>query len=146
VPEWNWQDIAMDLIVGLLRTHSGYDSIWVILDRLTKVAHFIPAKTTYSGLQLVELYMSRIVCLHGVPKKIVFDRGTPITLKFWERLHESLNTQLSFCSAYHGQTDGQTKRVDQILEDMLRACALQYGRSWDKSLSYAEFSYNNSYQ
>jgi hypothetical protein len=95
---------------------------------------------------LVELYMSRIVCLHGVPKKIVFDRGTPITLKFWERLHESLNTQLCFCSAYHGQTDGQTKRVDQILEDMLRACALQYGRSWDKSLSYAEFSYNNSYQ
>jgi transposase InsO family protein len=136
----------MDFIVGLLRTQSGYDSIWVIVDRLTKVAHFIPVKTTYSGPQLAELYMSRIVCLHGVPKKIVSDRGTQFTLKFWERLHETLDTQLRFSSAYHPQTDGQTERVNQILEDMLRACALQYGRSCDKSLPYAEFSYNNSYQ
>jgi transposase InsO family protein len=90
--------------------------------------------------------MSRIVYLHGVPKKIVSDRGTQFTFMFWERLHETLDTQLCFSSAYHPQTDGQTKRVNQILEDMLRACALQYGRSWDKSLPYAEFSYNNSYQ
>jgi transposase InsO family protein len=90
--------------------------------------------------------MSTIVCLHGVPKKIVSARGTQFTLKFWERLHETLDTQLCFSSAYHSQTDGQTERVNQILEDMLRACALQYGRSWDKSMSYAEFSYNNSYQ
>jgi hypothetical protein len=90
--------------------------------------------------------MSRIVCLHGVPKKIVSDRGTQFTSKFWDRLHEILDTQLRFSSAYHPQTDGQTERVNQILEDMLRAYALQYGRSWDKSLSYAEFSYNNSYQ
>jgi hypothetical protein len=110
------------------------------------VAHFIPIKTTYSGPQLAELYMSRIVCLHGVPKKIVSDRGTQFTSRFWERLHEALDTQLRFSSAYHPQTDGQIERVNQILEDMLRACALQYGRSWDKSLSYAEFSYNNSYQ
>jgi hypothetical protein len=136
----------MDFIVGLLRTQSGYDSIWLIMDRLTKVAHFIPIKTTYSGPQLVELYMSRIVCLHGVPKKIVSDRGTQFTLKFWERLHETLDSQLRFNSDYHPQTNGQTGRVNQILEDMLRACALQYGRSWDKSLPYAEFSYNNSYQ
>jgi hypothetical protein len=125
---------------------SGYDSIWVIVDRLTKVAHFIPVKNTYSGPQLAELYMSRMVCLHGVPKKIVFDRGTKFTLKFWERLHETLDTQLRFSSIYHPQTDGQTKRVNQILEDMLRDCALQYARSWDKSLPYAEFSYNNNYQ
>jgi transposase InsO family protein len=90
--------------------------------------------------------MSRMVCPHGVLKKIVSDRGTQFTLKFWERLHETLDTQLRFSSAYHPQTDGQTKRVNQIVEDMLRACALQYGRSWDKSLSNAEFSYNNSYQ
>jgi hypothetical protein len=90
--------------------------------------------------------MLRIVCLHGVPKKIVSDRGTQFTLKFWGRLHETLDTQLCFSSAYHPQIDAQTKRVNQILEDMLRACALQYGRSWDNSLSYAEFSYNNSYQ
>jgi hypothetical protein len=136
----------MDFIVSLPRTQSGYDSIWVIVDRLTEVAHFIPVKTTYSGLQLAELYMSRIVCLHGVPKKIVFDRGTQFTSKFWERLHETLDTQLRFSSAYHPQTDGQTERVNQILEDMLRACALQYARSWDKSLPYAELSYNNSYR
>jgi transposase InsO family protein len=132
--------------MGLSRTQSGYDSIWVIVDRLTKVAHFIYVKTTYSRPQLVELYMSRIVYLHGVPKKIVSDRGTQFTSKFWERLHETLDTQLCFGSAYHPLTDGQTKRVNQILEDMLRACALQYGRSWDKSLPYVEFSYNNSYQ
>jgi hypothetical protein len=90
--------------------------------------------------------MSRIVCLHGVPKKIVSDRGTQFTSKFWEGLHETLDTQLGLSSAYHPQTDGQTERVNQILEVMLRACALQYGRSWDKSLPYAEFSYNNSYQ
>jgi hypothetical protein len=136
----------MDFIVRLPRTQSGYDSIWVIVDRLTKVAHFIPVKTSYSGPQLAELYMSRIVCLHGVPKKIVSDRGTQFTSRFWEKLHEALDTQLHFSFAYHLQTDGQTERVNQILEDMLRACDLQYGRSWDKSLSYAEFFYNNSYQ
>jgi hypothetical protein len=146
VPEWKWEEIAMDFIVGLPRTQSGYDSIWVIVDRLTKVAHFIPVKTTYSGPQPAELYMSRIVCLHGVVKKIVSDRGIQFTSKFWERLHETLDTQLCFSSAYHPQTDGQTERVNQILEDMVRACGLQYGRSRDNSLSYAEFSYNNSYQ
>jgi hypothetical protein len=90
--------------------------------------------------------MSRIVCLHGVPKKILCDRGTQFTSKFWEMLHETLDTQLHFSSADHPQTNSQTERVNQILEDMLRACALQYGRSWDKSLPYAEFSYNNIYQ
>jgi transposase InsO family protein len=119
----------MDFIVGLPRTQSGYDSIWVIVDRLTKVAHFIPVKTTYSGPQLAELYLSRIVCLHGVPKKIVSDRGTQFTSRFRERLHKALDTQLRFSSAYRPQTDGQTERVNQILEDMLRAWALQYGRS-----------------
>jgi hypothetical protein len=136
----------MDFIVGLPRTQSGYDSIWVIMDRLTKVAHFIPVKTTYSKPQQAELYMSRIVCLHGVSKKIVSNKGTQFTSKCWERLHETLDTQLRFSSTYHPQTDGQTEIVNQILEDMLRAYALQYGRSWDKSLSYTEFPYNNSYQ
>jgi transposase InsO family protein len=112
VPEWKWEEIDMDFIVGLPRTQTGYDSILVTMDRLTKVAHFIPVKTTYSGPQLTELYMSRIVCLHGVPKKIVSDRGTQFTSKFWERLHETLDTQLCFSSAYHPQTDGQTERVN----------------------------------
>jgi hypothetical protein len=115
VPEWKWEEIAMDFIVGLPRTQSGYDSILVIVDQLTKVAHFIPIKTTYSGPQLAELYVSRIVCLHGVPKKIMPDRGTQFTSRFWERLHKALDTQLRFSSAYQPQTDGQTERVNQIL-------------------------------
>jgi hypothetical protein len=129
VPEWKWKDIAMDFIMGLPRTRSGFDSIWVIVDQLAKVAHFIPVEMTYSRPQLAELYMSVIVCLHGVLKKIMSDRGTHFTSRFWERLHEALDTQLHLSSAYHPQTDGQTERVNQILEDMLRACALQYGSS-----------------
>jgi len=145
VPEWKWEEIGMDFIVGLPRTRDGYDSIWVIVDRLTKVAHFIPVRTTYTGSKLAELYMARIVCLHGVPKKIVSDRGTQFMSRFWQKLHESLGTRLNFSSAYHPQTDGQTERTNQILEDMLKACALKHGGGWDKSLPYAEFSYNNSY-
>jgi IS30 family transposase len=131
-PEGKWEEISMDFIVGLPRTRDGYDSIWVIVDRLTKVAHFIPVKATYSRAQLAELYMSRIVCLHGVPKKIVSDRGTQFTSRFWKRLHESMDTKLNFSSAYHPQTDGQMERTNQVFEDMLRACALNHGRSWIK--------------
>jgi hypothetical protein len=146
IPEWKWEEIGMDFIVGLPCTPAGYDSIWVIVDRLTKVAHFIPVRTNYTGAKLAELYMTRIVCLHGVPKKIVSDRGSQFTSRFWKKLHECMYTQLNFSLAYHPQTDGQTKRTNQILEDMLRACALKHGASWDKSLPCAEFSYNNSYQ
>jgi hypothetical protein len=136
----------MDFIVGLPRTRVGYDSIWVVVDRLTKSAHFIPVKTNYISAVLAELYMSRIVCLHGVPKKIVSDRGTQFTSHFWQQLHEALGTHPNFSSAYHPQTDGQTERTNKILEDMLRACALQDQSGWDMRLPYAEFSYNNSYQ
>ncbi|WVZ80657.1 hypothetical protein U9M48_028115 [Paspalum notatum var. saurae] len=145
-PEWKWEEITMDFIVGLPRTQKGYNSIWVVVDRLTKVAHFIPVNTTYSGARLAELYISRIVCLHGVPKKIISDRGSQFTSLFWEQLYDSLDTKLRFSIAYHPQTDGQTERTNQVLEDMLRACAIQYGTSWDKCLPYAKFSYNNSYQ
>jgi transposase InsO family protein len=136
----------MDFIVGLPRIQAGYDSIWVIVDHLTKVSHFISVKITYSGVKLAELYMSRIVCLFGVPKKIVSNRGSQFTSKFQEKLHESMDTKLNFSSTYHPQTDGQMERTNQILEDMLRASALKYGKNWDKSLPYTEFSYNNSYQ
>ncbi|WVZ58247.1 hypothetical protein U9M48_008533, partial [Paspalum notatum var. saurae] len=146
VLEWKWEEITMDFIVGLPRTQKGYNSIWVVVDRLTKVAHFIPVNTTYSGAKLAELYISRIVCLHGVPKRIISDRGSQFTSRFWEQLHDSLETKLRFSTAYHPQTDGQTERTNQILEDMLRTCAIQYSTSWDMCLPYAEFSYNNSYQ
>jgi transposase InsO family protein len=108
----------------------------VIVDRLTKVAHFIPVKTTYKGTQLEELYMTQIVCLHGLPKKIISDRGSQFTSRFWKSLHESMDTKLNISSAYHPQIDGQTKRINKVLEDMLRAWALKHGGSWDKSLPY----------
>jgi hypothetical protein len=129
IPEWKWEEIGMDFIVGLPRTQTGYDLIWVMVDRLTKVTHFIPIKMTYFGATLAELYMSRIVRLHRVPMKIVSNQGSQFTSKFWEKLHESMDTKLNFSSAYHPQTDSQTKRTNQILEDMLRACALKYSKS-----------------
>jgi hypothetical protein len=112
IPDWKWDKIGMDFITGLPRTRSGYDSIWVVVDHLTKVAHFIPVKTTYTSAQLAKIYMNRIVCLHGVPKGIVSDRGTQFTSKFWSKLHESLGTRLEFSTTFHPQTDGQTERVN----------------------------------
>jgi transposase InsO family protein len=137
--------LGWTFIVGLPRTRAGYDSIWVVVDRLTKATHFILVKTTYNRVVLTELYTSRIICLHGVPKKIVSDRGTQFTSHFLQQLHEVLGTHLKFSSAYHPQTDGQTERTNKILEDMLTACALQDKLDWDKRLPYVEFSYNNSY-
>ena len=136
----------MDFITGLPKSSRGNDSIWVVIDRLSKVAHFIPVKTTYEGPKLAELYISRIVSLHGTPKSIVSDRGSQFTSRFWKKVQEGLGTQLHFSTAYHPQTDGQTERVNQILEDMLRACVLEYGSKWEDCLPFAEFSYNNSYQ
>jgi hypothetical protein len=91
----------MDFIVGLPRTRTGYDSIWVAVNRLTKATHFIPVKTTYNSAVLPELYMSRVMCLHGIPKKIVSDRGTQFISHFLQQLHEALGTHLKFSSAYH---------------------------------------------
>ena len=146
VPEWKWDSIGMDFIVGLPRTPSGKDSIWVIIDRLTKVAHFLPVHTTFKVGRLADLYVSRVVSLHGVPKTIISDRGSAFTSQFWHSLQEAMGTRLSFSTAYHPQTDGQTERVNQVLEDMLRACILSYGKNWEKCLPFAEFSYNNSFQ
>jgi transposase InsO family protein len=136
----------MDFIVGLPLTSHKLNSIWVIIDRLTKFAHFIPVHTRYRAEKYVELYISRIMCLHGVPKTIISDRAPQFIARFWEQLHASLGMRLIRSSTYHPQTDGQTERVNQILKDMLRACVLNYLDKWDKYLSLVEFSYNNSYQ
>ncbi len=96
----------MDFIVGLPKAATGYDSIWVIVDRLTKTARFIPVKTNYSSAELAELYMTRIACLHGVPKRIISDRGKQFTSHFWEKVHEALGSYLAFSTAYHPQTYG----------------------------------------
>ena len=101
IPEWKWDKLGMDFTMGLPRTRSGYDSIWVVVDCLTKVAHFIPVKTTYTSAKLAKIYMTRIVCLHGVLRAIVSDRGTQFTSKFWNQLHETLGTRLEFSTAFH---------------------------------------------
>ena len=136
----------MDFIVGLPKTSNGCDSIWVITDHLTKQAHFLPVRTDYPTILYAKLYIDRILSLHGVPKTIILDRGTQFVSKFQKELHKSLGTNFIHSSAYHPQTGGQTERVNQILEDMLRACVLTYSDKWDECLSLAEFSYNNSYQ
>jgi transposase InsO family protein len=135
----------MNFITGLSRTQKGNDSIWVIIDRLTKVAHFIPVKTTFGGATLARIYLKEIVRLHGIPRKIVSDRGTQFTFKFWTSLQKDMGTKLDFSTAYHPQTDGQTKRVNKVLEDLLRAFVLSFNRSWESNFPYAEFSYNNSH-
>jgi hypothetical protein len=146
IPSWKWDDISMDFVSGLPLTSRKHDSVWVIIDRLTKTAHFIPVHTKYDAKDYASLYIEHIVRLHGVPKTIISDRGSLFVSCFWEQLHKSLGTKIIHSSAYHPQTDGQTEKVNQILEDMLRACVIHFDKSWDKCLSLAEFSYNNSYQ
>ena len=103
-------------------------------------------KANYSVEKYAELYITKIVCLHGVPKSIVSDRGPQFTARFWKSLHDAMGTDLTFSTAYHPQTGGQTEQVNQILEDMLRSCAIIYGKGWDECLPFSEFSYNNGYQ
>ena len=117
----------------------------MIVDRLTKTAHFLPIKKTYSTDRLGRLYVNRIVCLYGVPVSIVSDRGSTFTLVFWQELHKALGTILDFSTAFHPQTDGQFERTIQTLEDMLRMCVMDFGGQWDLYLPLMEFAYNNSY-
>ncbi|GJU66535.1 retrovirus-related pol polyprotein from transposon TNT 1-94 [Tanacetum coccineum] len=141
-----WEKITMDFVSGLPRTPSGYDSIWVIVDRLTKSAHFLPMKKTDSIEKLAQLYLKEIICKHGVPTSFARIRDSLFIIKileFTER--QRLGTQLDMCTAYHPGDDGQSKRTIQTLEDMLRACVIDFGSSWDRHLPLVEFSYNNSY-
>jgi hypothetical protein len=138
----------MDFIVGLPLTSRNHDSIWVILDQLTKIVHFIVVNTTYTVQEYEEIYLDRIVCLHGIPKTIISDRGPQFVARFgeqlhqslddrgpqfvarfWEQLHQSLGTKLICNSSYHPQTDGQTERVNQIVEDILQACIIHFDKS-----------------
>ncbi|KAL0561487.1 hypothetical protein IC582_001915 [Cucumis melo] len=146
IPEWKWENVSMDFITGLPRTLRGFTVIWVVVDRLTKSAHFVPGKSTYTASKWAQLYMSEIVKLHGVPVSIISDRDARFTSKFWKGLQTAMGTRLDFSTAFHPQTDGQTERLNQVLEDMLRACALEFPGSWDSHLHLMEFAYNNSYQ
>jgi transposase InsO family protein len=109
----------MDFVVGLPRTTAGHDSIWVIVDRLTKSAHFLPIKTTYSVEKYAKVYIAEIVRLHGAPISIISDRDPKFTSRFWGALQKAFGTQLHLSTSYHTQTDGQSERTIQILKDML---------------------------
>ncbi|KAL0544458.1 hypothetical protein IC582_019573 [Cucumis melo] len=118
IPEWKWENVSIDFITGLPRTLRGFTVIWVVVDRLTKSAHFVPGKSTYTASKWAQLYMSEIVRLHGVPVSIVSDRDARFTSKFWKGLQTAMGTRLDFSTAFHLQTDGQTERLNQVLEDM----------------------------
>jgi len=116
----------MDFVVGMPRTQKHHDAIWVVVDRLTKSAHFLPLRTTYNAEQLAELYIKEIVRLHNVPISIVSNRDTKFASQFWYGFQTAMGTELNLSTAFHPQTNGQSERTIQTLEDMLRACALDY--------------------
>ena len=111
IPEWKWDRITMDFVVGLPLIGRRHDSVWVVVDRLTKSAHFLPVRTDYSLDKLAELYIKEIVRLHGIPVSIISDRDPRFTSRFWGKLQEALGTRLNFSTAFHPQTDGQFERV-----------------------------------
>ena len=143
---WKWEKITMDFVTSLPRTQRQHDAIWVIVYRLTKFAHFLLVNVEDSLEKLAQLYVDEIVRLHGVPVLIVSDRDPRFTSRFWPSLQAALGTHLHFSTTFHPQTDGQSERTIQALEDMLRACVMEFKGSWDTHLALMEFAYNNSYQ
>ena len=146
IPVWKWDKITMDFVTGLPRTRRQHDAIWVIVDRLTKSVHFLPVSNDDPLDKLAQLYVEEIVRLHGVPISIVSDRDPRFTSRFWSSLQHAMGTRLHFSTAFHPQTDGQSERTIQTLEDMLRTCVIEFKGSWDTHLSLMEFAHNNSYQ
>ncbi|GJS29342.1 putative nucleotidyltransferase, ribonuclease H [Tanacetum coccineum] len=145
IPMWKWDEISMDFVTGLPTTQKRHDAIWVVVDRLTKSAHFLPIRKNYGISKLAEIFQQEIVRLHGTPTSIVSDRDPKFTSRFWKGLQKAWGTRLKFSTAFHPQTDGQSERTIQTLEDMLRACALEWTGSWDEYLCLVEFAYNNSW-
>ncbi|GJW32036.1 putative reverse transcriptase domain-containing protein [Tanacetum coccineum] len=129
IPVWKWEKITMDFVTKLPKTSSSQHTIWVIVDRLTKSAHFLPMKETDSMEKLTRQYLKEVVSRHGVPVLIISDRDSKFTSHFWKSLNQALGTQLDMSTAYHPQTDGQSERSIQTLEDMLRACVIDFGKA-----------------
>ena len=146
IPEWKWQVISIEFIIGQPRTLKKYDSIMVVVDRLSKVAHFIAVKSTNSASQVAQIFIREIVRLHGVPKKIISNRDAKFTSMFLKELFASLGKKLAFSTTHHLQTDGQTKRINRILEDMLMVYVMHHQRKWEEYLPLVEFAYNKGYQ
>ncbi|GJU72296.1 reverse transcriptase domain-containing protein [Tanacetum coccineum] len=145
IPEWKWDKITMDFITKFPRSKSGHATIWVIVDRLTKSDHSLAIRKDYSTEKLAKIYIDEIVARHGVLVSVILDRDRRFTSRCWQTVQKALGTRLDMSTAYHPQTDGQSERTIQTLEDMLRACVIDFGGSWDVHLPLAEFSYNNSY-
>ncbi|GJX95321.1 putative reverse transcriptase domain-containing protein [Tanacetum coccineum] len=128
IPVWKWENITMDFVIKLPKTTSAQNTIWVIIDRLTKSTHFLPMKEIDSMEKLTRQYLKEVVSRHGMPVLIISDRDSKFTSHFWKSLNEALGTQLDMSIAYHPQTDGQSERTIQTLEDMLRACMIDFGK------------------
>ncbi|GJS64229.1 putative reverse transcriptase domain-containing protein [Tanacetum coccineum] len=144
IPQWKWDNITMDFVTKLPKSSQGYDTIWVIVDRLTKSAIFVPMRETDPMDKLTRMYLKEVVMRHGIPILIICDRDPRFASNFWRSLQNALGTSLDMSTPYHLQTDGQSKRTIQTLEDMLRTCAIDFGKGWVNHLLLVEFSYNNS--
>ncbi|GJS33586.1 DNA/RNA polymerases superfamily protein [Tanacetum coccineum] len=144
IPVWKWEKIMMDFVTKLPKMIEKHDAIWVIVDRLTKSAHFIPIRENIPIHKLAKIYVNEIVVRHGVPVSIVSDRDGRFTSNFWQDFQE-LGTKLHMSIAFYPKIDGQSERTIQMLEDMLRACVIDFGGNWDDHLPLVEFTYNNSY-
>ncbi|GJT56802.1 putative reverse transcriptase domain-containing protein [Tanacetum coccineum] len=138
IPQWKWENISMDFETKLPKAESGQDMIWVIVDRLTKSAHFLPMNETDSMEKLTRQYLKEVVSRHGVPVSIISDRDSKFTSHFWISLNEALGTQLDMSMAYHPQTDCQSERTIQMLQDMLQACVMEFRKGWDRHLPLIE--------
>jgi hypothetical protein len=136
----------MDFITKLPRTNKQRDSIMVVVDKLTKDAHFILVKITHKPMKIANVYMREIDRLHGIPKKFFSDRDPKFTSKFWKGLFNGFGTNLNFSTAYHPESDGKTEMVNQVIEDMLRMYVMDKPSKWEDYLHLVEFSYNNGYQ
>ena len=130
VAEWKWEHIMMDLVTHLPRTPQGHDAVWVIVDRLTKSAHFLAGRMTFTLKRFCRLYILEIVRLHGVPVSIVSDRDPRFTTHLWRSFQKAMGTRLTMSTNFHPRKDGQSERTIQVFEDMLRACVLDHKGSW----------------
>jgi hypothetical protein len=145
IPEWKWEVVTMDFITRLPRTSKQHDSIMVVVDKLTKDAHFIPLKTTQNATNVVDIFLKEVARLHKIPNTIVSDRDPKFTSNFWKGMFKGFRTNLNFSTAYHPESNGHTERVNRVIEYMLRMYVMDKPSRWEDYLHLVEFAYNNGY-